>query len=200
MQDKFLILKDGYKTIVIATFIALIVNIFIGGFLGTISVFVMLFIVYIYRDSKRIISVSENGILAPVDGRVEAIDYVDGKQIIYCNTNLCDTQILLAPVSGNFEVTSYINGLNMSADNYKSKRLNQRATVEFSNLKLNLLSGVCNKEILIDENKKDIKQGERIGLFFSGSVIIEITKDAGLFVNIGDKLKAGETIIGKYNG
>ena len=198
-MSNFKILKEGYKVIAIAFAIAFFIKFFICDFLGNIAILVALFIVYVYRDDSREVFITQESVLSPIDGKIKAIDYVDGIQKIYCDVNLCDTHVLRAPVDGEYSVESLYHGTKISADMLKAKHLNERATIEFPNLTLNLLSGVCNSKLQIEE-KNDVKQGERIGLFFNGLVIIETEKALKLSIKIGDKIKAGQTIIGKYNG
>ncbi len=196
-MSNFRILDEGYKPIVITFIIALVIKIFISDFLGNIGIFLSLFMVFVYRDITRDIFISEDAILSPVDGTITAIDYINAKQIIYCDVNLCDTHILRAPVAGKIKIKTFFNGLNLSASSYKAKQLNQRAVIKFNNLKVRLLGGVCNNKILIDD-KNELNQGERFGLFFNGLVAMEIKNDLKLSVKIGDNIKAGQTIIGKY--
>lgn len=196
MQNNF-ILKEGYKYIAITFILALVVKLLICNFLGNLGLLLTIFMLFMYRNPMRDIFTTEHSILAPIDGTIKAIDYKNGKQIIYCDVNLCDTHILRAPLSGKIKVKSYINGLNLSSNSYKAKQLNEQAIIKFHNLKIKLLSGVCNSKILLDD-KSEIKQGERFGLFFMGSVIIEPKKEIELSVKIGDKIKAGQTLIGKF--
>ncbi len=196
-MSNFKILEEGYKPIAITFIVALVIKFFISDFLGNVGILLTLFMVFIYRNPFRGIFYGENNILAPIDGVIQAIDYVDGKQRIYCDLNLCNVHVLRAPSDGKFNIKSFYNGLNLNADSYKAKSLNERAVIEFDNFNLELLSGVCNNKILIDENKTEAKQGERIGLFFNGLVIIETKKALNLSVKIGDKIRAGQTIIGK---
>ena len=193
----FNILEEGLKPIAIAFIIALFIKFFICDFLGNLVILLAIFIAVIYRNPSRDIFYGEDNILAPIDGTIQAIDYVDGKQRIYCNVNLCNVHVLRAPIDDTMEVKSFYHGLNLSANSYKAKNLNERAVIEFKDFNLELLSGVCNNKLLIDENKKEVKQGERIGLFFNGLVIIETKKVVDLSVKIGDKITAGQTVIGK---
>ena len=203
----FKILEEGYKSIAIVLFIAFIVKFFISDFLGNIVFLIVIFIVFMYRENIREIFKNEENILAPIDGEISAIDIVDGKQIIYCSTSLVDAQTLLSPIAGKMKIKSYHKGLNLDANSFKGQQLNEQAVIKFynkdgktkRNLTLKLLGGTCNKEMLIDKDKdKDkILQGEKFGLFCEGQVLIQAKKGIKLSVNIGDKIIAGQTVIGK---
>jgi len=205
MKNNFKILDEGYKPIAIILFISLILKFFVSDFLGNIAFIVVLFVIFIYRDTVREIFKNEENILSPIDGEISAIDIVDGKQVIYCSTSLIDAQTLLSPIDGKMEIKSYHKGLNLDANSFKGRQLNEQAVIKFlkkdgktkSNLTLRLLGGTCNKEMLIDQNKDKISQGEKFGLFCEGQVLIQAMRGIKLSVNIGDKIIAGQTVIGK---
>jgi phosphatidylserine decarboxylase len=196
-MNNFSILEEGYKHIILTFLLSLVIKFFVSDILGNIGIILGLFLIFIYRNPHRDIFGDEQSVLSLVDGKVKAIDYINGKYLIYCDIDLCDTHILRAPVTGKMKIKSFNNGLNLRTDSYKAKQLNESMVIKFSNLKVRLLSGVCNIDILIDD-KQVLEQGERLGLFFSGMAIIEMKKDINLSIKIGDKLKAGQTVIGKY--
>ena len=140
-----------------------------------------------------------NNILSPVDGTIMAIDIVHGEYSIYCDVGLFDGSSLLAPVDGSLNIKSIIRGINLSCDTYKARQLNQRAIVEFPHVTLGFLGGVCSSKIKLD-SKEEVKQCEKFGKFNNGVVLIKFSLQIDLTIQIGDKVKAGQTIIGKYDG
>jgi phosphatidylserine decarboxylase len=142
---------------------------------------------------------NKNNILSPVDATIQAIDIVKGKYKIYCDVGLCDGNSLLAPIDGSINIKFHTQGLNLSSHTYKAQILNNRATIKFNNLSLKLLAGVCSRKIKLYKKEK-IKQCEAFGKFYNGIAIIKVSNKTDLSIQIGDKIKAGQTIIGKYNG
>jgi len=142
---------------------------------------------------------NKNNILSPVSGVVKAIDIIDDIYRIYCDTGFLDSSILLAPVDGEYSVVSHNYGINLSSDTYKSKFLNEHAIIRFPNITLNLLVSVCSSKIKLEQNKQ-LTQCEKFGKFKNGTVIIDINRDINLSIQIADKIKAGQTIIGQKNG
>ena len=151
---------------------------------------------FIYRNPSRHIFENSKSILSPIDGKIIAIDCVDGKQKIYCKVNLCNNHILRAPQSGNFKIKKYHHGLNLNPNSYKANILNEQITIKFKNLKLKLISGICNQTIEYSE-KTEAMQGENIGLFLDGIAIMTVKENFSLMIDIGDKVTAGQTIIFK---
>jgi phosphatidylserine decarboxylase len=196
MTNSDIILKQGYKPIIISLVIAIILEIFISSFLSNIVLFCTLAIAFVYRNPNRHIFANKRNILSPVDGKVMAIDNIHGKQKIYCKVNPCNTHIVRAPSSGTFKIKKYQYGLNLNPNSYKANMLNEQIIVKFDNLKLKFISGICNPTIEFI-NKKYANQGDSLGLFIDGIVIITIKNKNNLLINIGDKLTAGQTTIFK---
>ncbi len=207
-MNKFKILEEGYRPIAIVLFIALILKFFISDFLGNIALIFVVFIVFMYRDIIREVFQNKEKILSPIDGEISAIDIIDGQEVIYCSTSLIDAQTLLSPIDGKMKIKSYHKGLNLDSNSFKGQQLNEQAVIKFfkkdgktkKNITLKLLGGTCNKEMLIDKNKDKISQGEKFGLFCEGQVLIQAKKGIKLSVNIGDKIVAGQTVIGEIKG
>ena len=196
MTNSDLILKQGYKPIIISLVIVLLLQLFISSFLSNIVLVITLFLVFIYRNPSRHIFENSKSVLAPIDGKVMSIDYVNGKQKIYCKVSLCNTHILRAPQSGNIKVKKYQHGLNLNPNSYKANVLNEQITLKFNHIKLKLISGICNTNIIEIEDKT-VCQGEDMGIFLDGIVEMTIKDDYKLLVKIGDKLTSGQTIIFK---
>jgi len=192
-----LINQQGTKPIVISILVTLFLYIFISSALGNIGFLFTIILVYIYRDtSSHIVFHNKNNVLSPVDGKVFAIDNIDGKQKIYIKVNLCDGHNLKAPQSGEYKAKGYKHGLNLNPNSYKGSLLNEQISFKFSNIKFRLISGICNSKIYFDENE-DITQGDTFGLFLQGNCIVTVKKDYNLEVEIGQKVVAGQSILFK---
>ncbi len=197
MKNKF-ILEEGYKPVVIALISSILVDILLSDTLGDIGLLITLFILFVYRNPSRHIFENSTSVLAPVDGVVTAIDNVDGKQKIYVKVNLCNTHIVRAPISGEYKVKNVQNGLNLNPNSYKANLLNEQSTLKFKNeqLSIKFLSGMCNGKIDF-KNNSTVSQGEELGLFLDGNVIITVKNENSLLIKMGDKLKAGQTLLFK---
>ncbi len=193
-MNKNIILEQGYKPIIISLVITITLWLFISSFFGNIALFITLFIAFIYRNPSRHIFRNSQSVLAPIDSTIEAIDIVDGKQKIYCKVNLCNTHTLRAPSDGELKIKKYQHGLNLNPNTPKASLLNEQMVLKINNLKIKLISGICNSNINYLENKK-VYQGEEIGLFLDGIVTIYVNSEYQLLVNIGDKLTSGQTIL-----
>lgn len=192
-QNNQIILKEGLIPIVITLGVSLFLKIFISDFLGNIGFIFTLALIYIYRNPNRESYHTKNNILAPIDGKISAIDITENNYKIYIDVNLCDTHLLRAPVAGKYKIKNFIHGLNLNSSTYKAKILNTQAILKFDNIKVRLISGMCNPNITLYKDNIKVAMAQSIGLFLHGTVIVEIPKDKQLQINLNDKVYAGIT-------
>ena len=68
---------EGYKFLVIAAFVTIILLI-INGFLGLIGLLLTVWVYYFFRDPERVIIEDDNYLVSPADGEVIKVEEVDG--------------------------------------------------------------------------------------------------------------------------
>ena len=193
MNNNKIILKEGYTPIAIAVVITLFLNIFISDTLANIALIITIFLVIIYRNPNRSsFDITNDNIISPIDGKISAIDIGKHNYKIYIDVNLCNTHQLRSPLSGKFKIKNLKKGLNLNSATYKAKLLNSQALLKIKDIKIKLISGICNSDIILYD-EKDVAVGESIGVFLNGLVIVEIPKDYKLNISIGDKVDSGIT-------
>lgn len=204
MNSISFISKYGFKPILIALVLAFVSYIADFEILENFFILLTLGLIYIYRDTTRHIFENNQSVLSPIDGKVIAIDTIDNKTQIYVKVNLCSNHNLRAPFNGTFEIANLRHGTNLDPLTPKAKLLNEKADLEFTAdnnqktlLKLQLISGFCNPKIELNEGMEQVTQGKKIGFFIDGLAIISL--DEKPLVNIGDKLKAGQSILCKID-
>jgi len=196
MKKNKLILSEGYKTIAITFVISIVLMLFISDCLAYIGIVVGLALIFIYRDTYRHIFKNTQSVLAPIDATITAIDNVDGKYKIYCKVSLCNNHVLRAPIDADVKVKKFRRGLNLNPNSYKASLYNEQTVLKFSDIKIKLISGLCNHKM---KRIKEctVSQGDKISVFLDGLVIITVPQENELLINIGDKLTAGQSILFK---
>ena len=194
MKNSGIILTQGYKYIIAIFIVAIITSLLDLEIISTILYIITIFALFIFRNPNRVIFKNENAILSPIDGRVSAIDIVDGNKVIYCKVSPCDTHIVRSPSDTAIEIKNKRNGLNLNPNSFKANILNEQMTFVFTNMKLKLISGICNPRIEYTEDANAL-QGEQIAIFIDGLAVITIDNNIELDVNIGDKLTAGQSVL-----
>ena len=194
MKNSGIILTQGYKYIIAIFIVAIITSLLDLEIISTILYIITIFALFIFRNPNRVIFKNENAILSPIDCTVSAIDIVDGDKVIYCKVSPCDTHIVRSPSDTVIEIKNKRNGLNLNPNSFKANILNEQMTFVFTNMKLKLISGICNPRIEYTEDTNAL-QGEQIAIFIDGLAVITIDNNIELDVNIGDKLTAGQSVL-----
>lgn len=190
MINKF-ILKEGLKPVVYSLIFTLISALFICSFLTTVLAIVTILLAYIYRvPSNNFVQTKD--VISPTDGIVTAIDIVNNKRIIYIKLGLFDTHVLRAPISSTYKITKRRHGANLSGNSFKANQINDKITLKFNKIKVDLLADQCNFILKVDE-QKEISQHEKFAIMTSGEVKITLEKNMLSKIKIGQNVYAGVT-------
>lgn len=169
-----------------------------------------LWVVYFFRDPIRTSPEGERIIVCPADGKIisigEAMEspLTPAGQRISIFMSPLNVHVNRAPFSGSVINTEHRRGLFKSAFKPIASRVNQRVEVimdtTFGNVALHLISGYIARRIVFHPKPGDnLSTGERIGMIRFGSrVDLFLPDNVNLNVNLGDKVIAGETIIGEF--
>lgn len=196
MLNNSFILNSGFKPIIISFIIALLSYMLISETLGNIVLIITLVIAYIFRNPERDIMRNDSEILSITDGRIDTIDIHNNSTNIYINVSILDTHVLRAPFDSNMEVVNHRHGINLNPNSFKATLFNETLDLKFDDLTVNLLSGVCNTPLDL-HSQANISKGDNIGTFINGIIKVTFTDNEKIKLNIdiGDKVKAGQTII-----
>ena len=118
---------EGYKFLVIATFITIVLMVF-SSFLGTIGLLLTVWVYYFFRDPERVIIEDDDYLVSPADGEVIKVEEVDGPKEVGLENkkfkkisifmNVFDCHVNRTPCAGTVEDILYKPGkfLNASFD------------------------------------------------------------------------------------
>jgi phosphatidylserine decarboxylase len=163
---------------------------------------------FFFRDPDRVIPGGEGLLVSPADGKVIGIKDVPEK--MYLNAEVKEISIFMspldvhvnrAPCDGKVVAVRYSPGKFMAA--YKDD-----ASVENENIVMVMDSGkgkvlvrqvagfVARRAVCRAKEGDILERGERYGIIkFSSRLDVYLPKDAEIKVNLGDRVKAGETVI-----
>lgn len=157
-----------------------------------------LFFIVFFRDPERSPGGDANDAVSPADGRVISIN--DRKLCIFMNIH--NVHVNRVPLGGTVLEIDYKPGGYIPAFN-KDSDVNERNHViintEYGNLELTQIAGVLTRRIVsyISEGSV-VKRGERIGMIRFGSRVDVIIPEVYAYsVDVGEKVKAGETVIAR---
>ena len=203
---------EGYKFLVIAAFITIILSIF-NNFLGTIGLLLTVWVYYFFRDPERVIIGDNNYLVSPADGEVIKVEEVDGPKEVGLENkkfkkisifmNVFDCHVNRIPCSGIVEEILYRPGKFLNASFDKASEDNERNYYKIKDLHGNniivvQIAGLIARRIVCETNKnQELKQGDRIGMIRFGSRADVYYENYEPLVKVGQKAISGETLLAK---
>lgn len=166
-----------------------------------------LFSMWFFRDPERKTPAGENLIVSPADGKIVAIrpekdDDIGNAVRVSIFMSIFSVHVNRIPLDGVVKNMEYSKGRFLSAMKPETSFENEHNTVLLKNEKINLkfsqIAGLIARRIVSYLHVDDeVKTGERCGLIKFGSrVDVVVPETVKINVQIGDKVTAGESIIG----
>tara|TARA_A100000164_G_scaffold46873_1_gene35323 strand:- start:510 stop:1157 length:648 start_codon:yes stop_codon:yes gene_type:complete len=203
---------EGYKFIVIAVFVTLIL-LFINNFLGAIGLMLTVWVYYFFRDPERIIIEDDNYLVSPADGEVIKVEEVNGPKEVGLENkrlkkisifmNVFDCHVNRSPCAGKVEEILYKPGKFFNASLDKASEDNERNYYKLKDKSGNdvivvQIAGLVARRIVCETNNgQDLNQGDRIGMIRFGSRADVYYENYEPLVKIGQKAISGETLLAK---
>lgn len=166
-------------------------------------------LLFFFRDPDRNITTDPDAVISPADGKVMIIN--EEKETEFLNKNCVKISIFLSvldchvnrfPVSGKVLATKYQPGKYNLAYDTEASDENEKLTTFVqldSGVKLlfSQVAGFLARRIVSNADVGDyFTQGERFGIIKFGSRMdLYLPEKSVLEINVGDKVKAGETIL-----
>jgi phosphatidylserine decarboxylase len=164
-----------------------------------------LFVAFFFRDPERTVSPDNAAIVSPADGKVVRISAEnDGTTRVSIFLSLFNVHINRSPIAGSVETMTYQPGKFKVAFSERASVENEQNVLVVGNgvhhIKFSQIAGILARRIVCWKKVGDqVEKGERVGLIKFGSrVDIFLPRDVTLAVNLGDKVKGGSTVIGRF--
>ena len=182
--------------------------------MGILLVWVLAF----FRDPQRDIPDGDNIFVSPADGKVTDIDVVEENDVIGGRVikigiflSIFDVHINRTPCAVRIDKITYKPGQYKNAMNPSSGLVNESNDIAMTRLTepkdvllVRQISGAIARRIVCEaEVGADFACGERFGMIKFGSrteLYVPARDDVKCVVKVGDKVKAGETVLAKYLG
>jgi phosphatidylserine decarboxylase len=214
--------KEGYKTVAWSTITFGVVNVISFYFLsfsapllswiifiGTLGLLIFLF--SFFRIPKRTLTVKENAIVAPADGKVVVIEEVQADE--YFTDRRIQVSIFMSPlnvhvnrnpISGEIVYNQYHKGKYLVAWHPKSSTENERHSVVYrkngKEILVKQIAGALAKRIVnyLQVGQQTEQSAEMGFIKFGSRVDILLPLNATINVKIGDKPQGGVTVIATW--
>ena len=200
--------KEGILYSAFPLFFGILLLSFKLWILGAIFLFIAAAVVLFFRFPDRSVSVDNDKIYAPADGRIVHIkdDYTDYfyKEIIKKISifmSIFNVHINYAPITGNIDYVKYAQGNFRRADLVTGEETNENNFINIvsGNLKVGVrqVAGWVARRIVCKCKIGDkIDAGNNFGLIKFGSrVDIYIPVNFDISINFGETVRAGRTVL-----
>jgi phosphatidylserine decarboxylase len=205
------IAKEGAPFIGSAAFVTLICAIFGYELLTVISLLLSFFILYFFRDPERFTPNKHNTLLSPADGKILVIEKIFDDTFFHeyvhkisIFMNIFDVHVNRIPQSGTLERIDYTPGTFYSANTGQGGLNNENCAAIITGergrkVAVVQVAGLIARRIVCWLEPGDtVQQGQRFGLIRFGSrVDLYIPGSTEILVKKGQKVRAGETILGR---
>lgn len=207
----FPVASAGYPFIfasVLTTFVFALLGFTLLTLMGLAASF---FVCYFFRDPDRVIPNDTGTVVSPADGKVILVGPVDNSKFyegscmkISIFMSIFNVHVNRIPHEGEVRSIQYYPGKFFSANLDKASSQNEHNVVvvetqEKQNICTVQIAGLIARRIICRLQAGDrVARGQRFGLICFGSRLdVYLPHDIKLNVSVGDRVKAGTSILGE---
>ncbi|MBP2650065.1 MAG: Phosphatidylserine decarboxylase proenzyme [Firmicutes bacterium] len=204
------IVKEGYLYISILAFMTVVVGLTVDIYWSIIPGVLFLFVSFFFRNPNRTIPEDVRLIVSPADGVVMGVSDVYEDQFleemaikVTIFLSVFNVHINRSPIAGEIKYQQYTCGRFRPAYKESVGCENERHTVGIENEEVRILvtqiAGILARCIVSWVTLGTVlDRGERYGMIKFGSCTeIVVPKNVEVLVKKGDKVRGGETVIGR---
>ena len=206
----FPIAKAGLPFMGTAAFATAVFALLGMAFLALTGLAATLFICFFFRDPDRVVPDRDGAVVSPADGKVLKVETIDNGR--FCSERCLKVSIFMSifnvhvnriPFSGDIVRVAYFPGKFFSANLDKASSDNEHNAVfvkteQGRDICFVQIAGLVARRIIchVQEGQKVIR-GQRFGLICFGSRLdVYLPVDTDISVKVGDRVKAGTTVLG----
>jgi len=196
--------KEGFPFVIVPAVAALVLGALLLWIPAAILALIAGFMAFFFRDPYRVIPNQPGVIVSAADGRVTRIDETDSGKVVSVFLSPLDVHINRSPIGGSITNVEYVKGKKLPAMNNNASYENERnsLTIENEDIKVvcKQIAGILARRIVCWNSQGDkLERGQKFGLIkFSSRTDLLLPPNVELFVKVGDRVRGGETIVGKY--
>lgn len=220
-----LIHKEGRKLLIVFGIILVVLNILahrlfpanslLQALVFLASVGGLVFVMYFFRNPKRLLFLEEGAIIAPADGKIVVVEETDEGEY-FCDRRIQvsifmsvkNVHVNRTPIAGQVKYFRYHPGKYLVAWHPKSSTENERTTLVIEDdddqveILMRQIAGTVARRIkFYVEEGADVEQGAEFGFIKFGSrVDLFLPLNAIVEVKPGEKVKGGQTVIARIPG
>lgn len=209
-NDTFILSKQGWLPVALSgalfiffTMTGLTLFQFLTGAL-------VIFFLIMFRNPERTSALGESAsVLSCADGIVLGVEETKiNEQIMKKVTilnGLWNASILRVPCDGVMEACRVRHGVSLGLHHPLAENLNEKALLSFKSLDghemfvEHMSAQSCFSIRLDDLESMKLKEGSRYGFLARGRTVVYLPQEIVLNVHVGSDVRAGESVIGRFN-
>jgi len=187
--------------------LSIISLIFLPPWIGLAFAVFATFLVWFFRDPERHTSMDTDAWVSPADGKVVEIYSSDhpftGKcTVVGVFMSPLDVHVNRMPFDGTVSWMEYVPGKKLMAFNPKASQENERFYMGFETrvgrgMTVQIAGFLARRIVCSKTSGEVLSRGERFGMIKLGSKVdLYLPEGVSLAVVVGQKVRAGETVIG----
>jgi phosphatidylserine decarboxylase len=211
-QTAFPVARAGYPFIISAAFVTLIFAILGMLYLTLIGLVITFCLCGFFRDPDRVIPNKPDAIVSPADGKVIAVENINESAFykgsctkISIFMSVFNVHVNRIPFDSKVKEVGYYPGKFFAANMAKASMQNEHNAVfleteDGKRICVVQVAGLIARRIICQVQPGDnMFRGQRYGLICFGSRLdVYLPGDADIKATVGDKVKAGSSIIGQF--
>lgn len=209
----FPIAVEGFPFIVFCAFVTLVTSVLGYHLISLVSLVTTTFVTWFFRDPFRITPQDPDAVISPADGKIIIIEeFFDDRFLqqdvikVSIFMNVFNVHVNRIPFPGVIEKVFLKAGKFYSADKEKAALHNEYCAMTLSTSRgtkyavVQVAGLIARRIICWGEAGDKVQSGQRYGLIRFGSrVDIYLPKGALIQTTLGQKVRAGETILARMD-
>ncbi|HUF04583.1 MAG TPA: phosphatidylserine decarboxylase [Aridibacter sp.] len=196
--------KDGIPFVAVPLLVAAALA-FLGYWIAAVLFLALAaFMVFFFRNPKRTIPDGPGLVVSAADGRVTRIEETEAGTLVSVFLSPLDVHVNRSPIAGTVTGIRKIKGRKRPATSNTASSSNERNELVIEGEDITVVCtqivGILARRIVCWPKEGDrLTRGELFGLIRFGSrTDLLLPNRVSICVDVGDRVKGGETIIAKY--
>ncbi len=193
--------KDGIPFVSVPLVVAFVLAFASFWILAILLFLLAAFMAFFFRDPKRETPDDPGLVISSADGKVTRIEDRDDGKFVSVFLSPLNVHINRSPIAGDVTDVKLFKGRKAPATSNEASKTNERNAVTIKGEKMTVVCtqivGIVARRIVCRCKTGDkLGRGEKFGLIKFGSrTDLLMPKEVEIHVNVGDRVKGGETII-----
>lgn len=201
---------EGYPFIAFFAALAVVAFLLGGVWIAAAPFILTLFMAFFFRDPERTVPEGDGIFVSPADGRVIQIQHVAEEHFVKGGAieisifmSPLNVHVNRAPCDGVVESVVHTPGKFLSAFKPEASLMNENIAMllksNYYRVLVRQVAGAVARRAVCRARPGDVlKKGDRYGVIkFSSRLDVYLPEKTAVEVKLGDRVKAGETILGK---